>query len=177
MTDVVKDVKVNVGVDTEESYTQHFETRKWIGILMALSCIIPSNAEIIPDQNYNRIVCRGLHLVLNLYFELCRDDFSSSNLRKLERDIIPNSLSAAYRIFLARQQLKQSQKHFRGVKLHILLHFPQLIREYGSPKVWDTDTFESAHKEKVKLMYKMGSKRISNVEQEILIRVHKLMFH
>lgn len=170
MTDIVKDVRATIGGDIEESYTQHFETRKWIGILMALACLAPQN-KIIPDKGLHRTVCKGLHLVLNLYFELCREEFSSSNLKNLEVDIIPSALNAAYKIFLARQELKKSEKHFRGVKLHILLHFPALIRRFGNPKIWDTDSYESAHKDKVKLMYRMGSKRISNLEKEALSRV------
>lgn len=111
--------------------------------------------------------------MLNLYFELCREDFTSSHLDELERKIIPDALNAAYSIFGVRQILRGSSKHFRGVKLHVLLHFPALIRRFGHPKIWDTDTYESAHKEKVKLLFKMGSKRISNVEQEALSRVRE----
>ena len=167
----MKDVRVKAGGDAEESYTQHFETRKWASILLALACLLPSNEKFIPSASFHRVVCRGLHLVLDLYFELSREDFPSSLLKKLESNLIPQALDAAYGIFRVRQQLKNSEKHFRGVKLHIILHFPELIRRFGNPKLWDTDTFESAHKEKVKLLYKMGSKRCSSIEREILGRV------
>lgn len=171
MTDVVKDVRVNSGGAAEDTYTQHFETRKWIGILMALACLIPSNPNIVPGPDHHEIICRGLYLVLNLFYELSREEFSSSNLNELERKTIPEALNAAYGIFMVRQKLKASTKHFRGVKLHVILHFPALIRRFGNPLIWDTDTYESAHKEKVKLLFKLGSKRISNVEQEALARV------
>ena len=58
--------------------------------------------------------------------------------------------------------------HFGGVKLHLLNHFPGLIRKYGIPANWDTDHFESAHKRFVKDMYRRGSKRVENIDLQIL---------
>lgn len=79
--------------------------------------------------------------------------------------------SEVYELFQHRQELRGSRKHFSGIKLHSILHMPEYIQLFGNVSNWDTDHFESAHKDKVKDLFRYSSKQISNIERELMLKV------
>lgn len=85
--------------------------------------------------------------------------------------IIHTHLGALLEMYLMRQTQKGAKDVFNGIKMHILLHMDDFIKRFGTPQVWDTDSFESAHKEMVKRLYLQSSKRISRLEHHLLCRV------
>ena len=123
--------------------------------------------EFLPDvvdaRHVRQPVLVGVFLVVDMLFELRRESFSRPILEHLDQVGIPLALHALYRIFQLRQHFACSNTDFQGIKLHLMLHFPHLIRLYGRPGNWNTDSWESAHKTMVKFHYKNGSKRVTDI--------------
>lgn len=157
--------------DKAELYTSHFESTKWIGLAFVLSSRVLLDDSIIPDSTVRAIVNKGLLRVLDLYFELRRRAFGSMDVEKLKNCILPNTLTSLQNVYLQLQVMKNSERIFQGIKLHVLMHMPELILRFGAPINWDTDHFESAHKDMVKQLYKRSSKRVDRIETELLEQV------
>ena len=112
------------------------------------------NQSYIEDSDTRRIVVSALLKVIDLTFEFRRSEFTSTHLKELRKSIIPDALTALHNLYLCRQRLKGTSHLFAGIKLHVLMHYDYLISRFGVPPVWDTDTFQSAHKDMVKELYR-----------------------
>ena len=168
--------KVSAKADqsTDDKYSSKFESVKWINLALGLCSIFLTETSYFPDYDTRKIVLTGLLLVVDLTFELRRTEFTSVNLAKLRQVLLPRALRAVLDMYLLRQKQKQAKQIFNGIKMHILVHMDYFIRRFGTPQLWDTDTFESAHKDMVKQMYREGSKRIETIENDILLQVSLL---
>lgn len=155
----------------DDEYSSKFKSTEWINLALGLSSILLVEEKYLEDCIVRRKVITALLLVIDLTFELRRNDFTLENLVKLRKMLLPNALSALLDMYLFRQKQKQTKHIFSGIKMHILLHMDYFIRRFGTPQIWDTDTFESAHKDMVKNLYRRSSKRIDNIEMEILTQV------
>lgn len=164
---------MSVGPDkaSDDVYTSKFESSKWISLAIALFGVLLLDQTYLKDFQTRKTVLTALLHIINLTFELRRAEYTTRNLTQLRMTIIPNALSALQDLYLLRQQLKQSRHLFSGIKMHIIMHLDHLIAWFGTPRVWDTDTFESAHKEMVKQLYRRSSKRTPTLEMELLAQV------
>lgn len=155
----------------------HFETTKWGSILLLLSTVLGTSSaeEYLPSTlacgAVRDVVVTALFLVLELFFELTRREFSESCLDALETNLVPVALDALHQLFCIRQHVSDSTNDFRGTKLHLVMHFPYFIRKYGAPLNWDTSAFETAHKHLVKAYYRKGSKRTATLTRDIMAAV------
>lgn len=171
MKEIVSKVRGKSDQSTEDLYSSKFESTKWICLAIALGAIFVSDQKYFPKPDTRKGVVTALLLVIDLTFELQRTEFTTINLLKLRNVLLPNALSALLSMYLLRQTQKCANHVFNGIKLHILLHMDYLIKRFGTPQVWDTDTFESAHKDMVKQLYRQSSKRIDRIERHILSQV------
>src|SRR5690554_2570526 len=89
----------------------------------------------------------------------------------------PKARQSVHRVYKRRQFYLCSNAAFEGIKLHLLLHFPQWVRRFGAPSTWDTATWESAHKSMVKFHYNDGAKRVSNIDVAVLQSVRAISLY
>jgi hypothetical protein len=80
-----------------------------------------------------------------------------------------------------RQAVLEEMSDFNFPKLHILLHFSDSIKQFGSLPMWSTESMEAAHKYQVKDGYRASNKGKTYEEQFIeyhtrrqTIRIHHL---
>lgn len=166
-----------------EKYSSKFRSLSWgavlVGLTLTLGC--SKEDELLPTNHptcgmIRDIVVRGLFSVMNLMFELQCTEYMSSAIDNLENVIIPRTLTHMYEIYLIRGELLSKTNDFRGIKLHIVTHIPHLIRRFGAPINWDTDTFESSHKVFVVSQWESGAKRTQELEVDTMKSVRKSTF-
>lgn len=159
----------------------HFETSKWPSVLLVLASVLGmSNAgEYLPDVQacgpVRSVVVTALYFTLELFFELTRREFTEGCVRALETNLVPHGLDSLYQLYCLRQFMNGSTNDFKGTKLHLLMHVPYFIRQFGAPLNWDTSSFETAHKHLVKAYYRHGSKRKSGLVFETMTAVRLRM--
>jgi hypothetical protein len=145
-----------------------------VGLAFTLGCskvdqYLPTNHNLGPVRD---IVVKALMGVMNLFFELQRTDYSERDVRRLQH-IIPQVLDNLYDMYHLRGDLLGNTEDFQGLKLHILLHLPHLIRRFGTPLNWDTESFETSHKVFVIQQWEHGAKRTDNLEINTMRTVSK----
>lgn len=154
-------------------YSAKFTSVSWsavlVGLTLTLGCsdidkYLPSDHPLGPIRD---IVVTALLSVMNLFFELQRTDYTERDLRQLQY-ILPQVLTKLYDMYRLRGDLLGHREEFQGLKLHIVMHIPHLIRRFGSPLNWDTETFESSHKVFVIQQWEHGAKRTENLEMNTL---------
>ena len=154
-----------------EQYVAKFESRKWISIALVLSAILSSTQDYFGDKTAFSKTITALHRVVGLYFDLIRTDHTALSVDALESHTIPSALKSLMSLFQYRQVLRGTQKVFKGIKIHSILHVPYLIRRFGAVSNWDTDHFESSHKDTVKDIFRRSSKQIATLEKDMTAKV------
>jgi hypothetical protein len=154
---------------TIRSYTAKFTSVSWSSVLVGLAFTLGcSNIDqYLPSDHFlgpvREIVVNALLSVMNLFFELQRTEYSERDVRHLHL-ILPQVLTYLYDMYRLRGDFLGQTDEFQGLKLHILLHVPHLIRRFGTPLNWDTETFESSHKVFVIQQWEHGAKRTDDLE-------------
>lgn len=168
------------GGNASSSASGKFEMNRWPSILFAFLNVLAAskNDKYLPEKtkygNALEIVYHGGMMAMELYMELNRNSFPVNVLEYLDKDLVPLSIEAVYQIFCLNRAISETSADFNGIKLHLLLHMPWLIRRFGSPRNWDTGTFESAHKDFVKHFYKHGNKQTTDIAKTTLRSVRDL---
>lgn len=176
----VQQLSVGKAKNTRPSAHQsstHFRTNQFPVVLLALGCVLATSGEQFLPLRDRKVVVEAIFRVLDMLFELRRECFHDEVLDKLENEVIPKALQSVHNVYKRRQFYLCSNVAFEGIKLHLLLHFPQWIRRFGAPSTWDTATWESAHKSMVKFHYKHGSKRVSNIDEAVLQSVRVISLY
>ena len=118
------------------------------------------------------VVLHAIFSTIDLFFSLRAREFTEEGVRNLEEAVLPRSLNALQALLSIRNQLLEIPGKFGGVKFHLLNHYPDFIRRYGSPANWDTDHFESGHKVFVKELYRRSAKRVEHIDLQMLRTVN-----
>lgn len=160
---------------SNEKHTSKFRSKAWGAVAVALYCTLVSSPldKFLPSNHrvYGRVrdtVVQGLNSVINLLFELNRVEFTERGLQQLESTTIPGILTHVKDIHTLRANVLDRSTNFNGIKLHIILHIPHLIRRFGAPCNWDTNTFETSHKSFVLMHWNSGPKRTDDLELNTL---------
>jgi hypothetical protein len=77
------------------------------------------------------------------------------------------------RLFSLKQAMIGSDKPYKGIKLHMLIHFIDSIAWWGAPKVFDMVRFEKAHGKFAKAPFKKVSKRLSTIMEDMMKRLNR----
>lgn len=174
-TDEASSTKTRDTARASKSPSSNFRSLDWGAVVIALTFLIGSSPEgkFLPSSHriygpMRDIVTRALVSVVHLLFELQRTEFTEKGIRDLEYNVIPRTLTYLYEIYTLRRDVLKKDGDFNGIKLHLAVHLPHLIRRFGCPLNWDTDTFESSHKDFVKKHWESGPKRTEDLELNAL---------
>jgi hypothetical protein len=111
-------------------------------------------------------------MALDLYYTLSRSEFSIQQLREL-KEMTKTLQVHMMRLFSLKQAMIKSKKPYKGIKLHMLIHFIDSITWWGAPKVFDMIRFEKAHRKFAKLPFKKISKRLATIMEEMMNRLNR----
>lgn len=158
-----------------KKHTSKFRSKAWGAILVALAFTLGCSPEdkLLPSSHIEHgrvrdIVMQALVSITHVFFELQRTEYTEKGIQTLELITLPDSLTHLYQIYRIRQNYMKRAQEFHGIKLHIILHIPHLIRRFGAPMNWDTNTYESSHKTFVKTQWESGAKRTEDLELNTL---------
>lgn len=96
MKEIVSKVRSKTDNPVEDVYTSKFESTKWICLAVALGSIFAMEKKYFKDPKTQKIVVSALLLVVDLTFELRRTEFTTVNLAKLRKVLLPNALGAKH---------------------------------------------------------------------------------
>lgn len=177
----------------EQQTSAHFESRRWQPLLLAVATVmalnptkfIPPDSHVFNGMNGHshgrggdatgsatlaEALVSTMFAVFSLAAALNATQFPEDQLRVLEQQTIPHTMNALMNIHSIRQLTSGRVGDFGGVKLHLISHVPQFIRQYGAPANFDTATFETYHKT-IKQAWSRGSKRAATLSRELLRQV------
>ena len=60
----------------------------------------------------------------------------------------------------------RSQSHFNFIKMHLLVHFPSHVLQFGNIQMYSTDIGELAHKDQIKEGYRHSNR--NDIARQIL---------
>lgn len=83
--------------------------------------------------------CATQYLIVRQWLE--ETEFSDNQLTELQDEV-----EKLVKMFGDIHQIVEGTRKHSIIKVHHMLHWPQLIREYGSPTNYNGETWESAHK-------------------------------
>lgn len=108
--------------------------------------------------------------ILDFHYTLRKEAFRSSELPNL-RHITANLQIHVLRMFSLKQVLLNSTATYGAIKLHLIEHYPDTIREYGRPSNYDMVAYEFSHKEFAKNIFRKTSGRVLNSVQDMAAKV------
>jgi hypothetical protein len=118
---------------------------------MRLHFIYLNNSNIYSNTHQVHAALAALNTVMQTLYK--NDEFTEEILVQLDRDI--DALQGKW----VTAFLPYAITHLQIPKFHALKHMVLFIRMYGSPKNWDTGTYELFHKQAAKIPYKHTNHR------------------
>ena len=129
--------------------------------------------EVVHLGDVNSVVCEAIKSLLHFYFEVCRDYWNTAILHNFRR--LVNSVRKSYYSLWELKQLSifrdPKDPPLKGLKLHMLDHFPDQIFEFGPADGWDTSSTERFHKI-LKAIWRTTSRRYQTEISELMTQIH-----
>jgi len=142
--------------------------------------IVGNIEQPIPNKGYRINPTALIHHVayqaILIYMELRRPEFSRTLITNLKYDVcrLVESVNALYDY---KQFCIGSDKALRTTKLHMMLHYPEWIEEFGPPLGYDTERWENYLKNCGKNIWRGCKQRKSNIEGHLIDKVILFILH
>jgi Plavaka transposase len=128
----------------------------------------PPPPIIVEIGNPTAKVFNFIYSCLKVYFKLKQNRHTETQLIELEKDI--STLFVHYTLVWELKTVvtgASSKKRMKIRKNHVLYHFPETIRLFGSLSKGNSETFEQAHRKRTSQPYRQVSKRQATLVTEM----------
>jgi hypothetical protein len=135
-------------VFSDASTMKGFTSTNYLVLMQLLPCAIGWRGGVISDRVKRDQVQKALRLFNSVFKTLTKSSsFSEDDLVSLDADCF--NLQEAWKVAFPGFSIKP--------KFHAVVHFSFYIRLFGSPKNWDTETYELFHKAAAKIPWKQSN--------------------